>query len=176
MKLFSFILLFLLLPNPASEKISWRENKPLTWKDFQGTPNPNAGFVASSNTGIHFYYSFSTNQDKEVKVTYTVESFFNQEKSWFLADQVTPHILNHEQAHFDITELHARILRKRLSERKFTANAKSEIEGIYQKVDQERRAMQIRFDKETDHSRNEEKEIAWEKQIAKQLANYGSWK
>lgn len=176
MKLFPFIFLFLLLPLHASEKIPWSKDQPLKWEDFRGTLNPNARFVASSNTGIHFYYSYSINQDKEVKVTYTIESFFNREKSWFIVDQVTPHILNHEQTHFDITELHARILRKRLSGKKFSVKVKSEIESIYQKTDQERRAMQIRFDKETDHSRNVEKEIAWEKQIAKQLSNYESWK
>src|SRR5690606_27880679 len=130
--------------------------------DFKGTPDPKADFVASSNTGMRFSYSISTNQDQEMKVTYTVEGFFNPAKSWHLPDQVTAQILNHEQAHFDITELHARKLRKRLSGRKFSTNAKSEIEGIYHKVDEERRAMQIRFDKETDHSQNEEKEIAWE--------------
>lgn len=176
MKLFLFIFAFLLFPISTTEKIPWSETSPLQWEDFKGKPNHNAGFVASTNTGIHFYYSFSINQKKEVKVNYTVESFFNREKSWFIPDLVTPQILNHEQAHFDITELHARILRKRLSEKKFTAKIKTEIEQIYRATEKERIAMQRRFDKETDHSRNEEKEIAWEKQIAKQLTDYERWK
>lgn len=176
MKFFLFTLAFLLLPNSTTEKIPWSETRPLQWEDFRGNPNPNAGFVASTNTGIHFYYSFSIDHKKEVNVKYTVESFFNREKSWFIPDLVNPHILNHEQAHFDITELHARILRKRLSEKKFTIKIKTEIERIYHATEKERIAMQRRFDKETDHSRNEEKEIVWEKQIAKQLARYEQWK
>lgn len=175
MKLFLLALALLVFPL-STEKILWSESQPLQWEDFRGKPDHNAGFVASTHTGIHFSYSFTINQKKEVKVAYTVESFFNREKSWFIPDLVTPHILNHEQAHFDITELYARILRKRLSEKKFTSKIKTEIEQIYRATEKERIAMQRRFDKETDHSRNEEKEWAWETQIAQQLADYGRWK
>jgi len=109
-------------------------------------------------------------------VQYSVESFFTPESSWHIPERVTPHILKHEQAHFDISELHARILRKNLAEKKFSKRIKSEIEGIYQEVEQNRRAMQTKFDAETDHSRNAEKEAFWQKYIAQQLAEYESWK
>ncbi len=134
-----------------------------------------ASFVASTNTGISFQYSYSL-KSGAVNVEYSVESFFEPEGSWFLAERVTPYILKHEQAHFDISELHARILRKNLDGKKFTKRIKSEIESIYQKVEQQRRAMQTKFDVESDHSRNEEKEAFWQKYIANQLAQYHAWK
>ena len=37
----------------------WNENQKLTWKDFRGKPVPSASFVASTNTGISFQYSYS---------------------------------------------------------------------------------------------------------------------
>lgn len=176
MKLFFVLILSLLLfPQDDSEKILWNENKKLTWEDFRGKPIRSASFVASTNTGINFQYSF-TIKNSDVAVEYSVTSFFYPEKSWFQPGKVNQHILNHEQAHFDISELHARMLRKSLAEKKFSKKIKSEIEGIYRQIEQKRRAMQVKFDAETDHSRNEEKEIIWEKQIAKQLKNYESWK
>ena len=109
-------------------------------------------------------------------VEYSVESFFTPESSWHIAERVTPHILKHEQAHFDISELHARMLRKNLAGKKFSKKIKSEIESIYQQIEQKRRTMQTKFDAEIDHSRNEEKEAFWQNLIAQQLADYESWK
>ena len=173
--LFAFIFFFLLFPQSDSEKILWNENQKLTWEDFRGKPIPSASFVASTNTGINFQYSYALKND-EVTVEYSVVSFFYPDKSWFQEGKVNQHILNHEQAHFDISELHARILRKNLAGQKFSKKVKSEIDAIYRQVEQKRRAMQVKFDAETDHSRNVEKEIIWEKQIATQLADYESWK
>lgn len=173
--LFALIFSLFLLPQDVSEKIIWHEDHKLTWDDFRAEPRHDVGFVASTNTGINFGYSF-TISEREVTVEYSVESFFSPNKSWFLRGRVSQHVLNHEQAHFDISELHARILRKKLDARKFSKNVKSEIEGIYLQVEAQRKAMQQKFDAETDHSQNIEKEIQWEKRIAKQLANYESWK
>ena len=109
-------------------------------------------------------------------VNYSVVSTFYPEGSWYLPQRVTPYILAHEQAHFDISELHARMLRKNLAGKKFSKKIKSEIEAIYEQIEQKRRAMQTKFDAETDHSRNVEKEMQWENFIAQQLAIYDAWK
>ncbi|WP_026451643.1 DUF922 domain-containing protein [Aequorivita capsosiphonis] len=170
-----FIFSFLLFPQSDSEKILWNENRKLTWEDFRGKPIPSASFVASTNTGINFQYSYSL-KNGEVTVEYSVASFFYPEKSWFQPGKVNQYILNHEQAHFDISELHARMLRKNLEGKKFSKRVKLEIKRIYHQTEQKRRAMQVKFDVETDHSRNEIQEAIWEKQIAKQLKSYEPWK
>ena len=176
MKIFlAFIFFFLSTSQSNSEKIIWKENQKLTWNDFRGKPVRSASFVASTNTGISFQYSYSISNGK-VAVQYSVESTFYPVGSWYLPERVSPYILGHEQAHFDISELHARILRKNLDGRKFSKRVKSEIESIYQKVEQQRRAMQTKFDAETDHSRNKEMEIKWENFISKQLAEHDAWK
>ncbi len=173
--LFAFIFSFLLLPQHNSEKITWSENQKLTWQDFKGEPVPSASFVASTNSGLSFQYSYTTKGD-DVSVKYSVSSFFDPNSSWYKPSKVNDHILNHEQAHFDISELHARKLRKNLDGKQFSKKAKSEVEAIYNQVEQQRRAMQTKFDAETDHSRNEEKELQWQKFIVKKLAEYESWK
>ncbi|SRX55442.1 DUF922 domain-containing protein [Aequorivita sp. CIP111184] len=173
--LFTFLFSLLLFPQDSSEKIMWNETQKLTWEDFRGKPVRSASFVASTNTGISFQYSYSI-KNGAVNAEYSVKSFFSPESSWYIPERVNPYILKHEQAHFDVSELHARMLRKKLKEKTFTKKIKSEIEGIYQQVEQKRRAMQTNFDAETDHSRNEEKEIFWQKHIANQLAEYNDWK
>ncbi len=176
MKLLVSLLFALFLSSqPESGKIFWNENQKLTWQDFRGKPEPSANFVASTNTGLSFQYSYSI-KNGEVRVEYSVQSFFNPEGSWFLPEGVNPYILKHEQAHFDISELHARMLRKNLEGRKFSTKVKSEMEAIYQKVEQQRRAMQTKFDAETDHSRKKEKEATWQKFIAQKLTEYERWK
>jgi hypothetical protein len=173
--LFAYIFLFFSIPQNSTEKLFWKENEKLSWEDFRGKPIPSASFVASTNTGISFEYSY-TIKNNDVNVKYSVASFFTPEGSWFIPDKVNLHILKHEQAHFDISELHARMLRKNLAGKKFSKKIKSEIEGIYKQVEQKRRAMQTKFDAESDHSRNDEKEALWQKYIAQQLATYESWK
>ncbi len=176
MKTSIFITLFLLLfPQPDNGKLVWKEDRKLQWSDFKGTPISHPSFVASTNTGLNFGYSY-TLAHNTVSVDFSVESFFNPQKSWYLPKEVSPEILRHEQGHFDISELHARILRKRLSEKKFSKNVKREIEGIYLQVEKQRKAMQRKFDAETDHSRNEKKERFWENYIAQQLQKYNDWK
>lgn len=176
MKVILSLLIFLfLVPQHDSGKLPWDENRKLKWEDFHGTPVSGANFVASTNSGISFGYSYTIENNK-VKVEYSVESFFNTKKSWFIPGKVSQHILNHEQAHFDISELHTRILKKRLDGQKFSRKIKTEIETIYRQVEQERKTMQIEFDAESNHSRNEEKEIYWQKYIAKRLAEHDEWK
>ncbi|SRX75216.1 DUF922 domain-containing protein [Aequorivita antarctica] len=176
MKLFvAFLFSLLLFPQLNSEKIIWNENQKLSWEDFRGKPMRSANFAAITNSGIGFQYSYSI-KNGIMDVEYSVESFFTPESSWYIPEHATSHILRHEQAHFDISELHARMLRKNISGKKFSKKIKSEIEAIYQQVEQKRRAMQTKFDAETDHSRNEEKEAFWQKFIAQQLADYESWK
>lgn len=169
------LFLFLLFPQSDSDLIIWKEGYALSWENFQAKPVKNSLFAASSNTGLNFGYSYSIT-DNQVDVEYTADSFFNPKKSWFLPEEATEHILSHEQTHFDISELHARILRKRMEQKKFTKKIKSEIEVIYLQVEEQRKAMQLRFDEETDHSRNHKRELFWKEYIAKQLAKYDAWK
>lgn len=176
MKIFlAFLFFFISSPQNDSEKIQWKENQKLSWEDFRGKPVRSASFVASTNTGISFQYSYSI-KNGDINVDYFVESFFQPEGSWYIPEKVSPYILRHEQAHFDISELHARMLRKNLYGKTFSKKVKSEIEGIYQQVEQKRRAMQTKFDAESDHSRDEEKENFWQKYIANQLVEYNAWK
>ena len=167
---------FLLFPSEVDPiKMPWSESKKLTWEDFQGNPQLNSGYVASTNSGLSFSYSFSKRGD-EIKYDYKVHSYFYPESSWYIPSKVDENILNHEQTHFDISELHARILRRKIENTVFSDNIKQEIEKLYNETEEERVAMQHRFDKESDHSKNREGELKWEAFVQKEISVYEPWR
>lgn len=178
MKIFAAIFLFFLsfvASESDTEKIEWSETQKLTWADFKGVPTKGASYVASTSSSVSFSYSFKTYND-ELEYNYSVECHFYPQESWYKTAFASDYILKHEQTHFDISEIHARILRKRISEAHFSKNIKTEIESIYEVVEGQRREMQNRFDAETEHSKNKDQEFRWEAFILKQLKAYDQWK
>lgn len=157
-------------------RISWTQDLQLTWDDFQGTPQYGTTYVASTNSGLSFKYGYKViNGSPTSDFNFEVTSFFYPELSWYVADRVTPRVLKHEQTHFDISELHARMLRKRIAEYNFSSNVKAELDALYDSIEAERRALQKQFDLETDHSTLRDKELEWEQKIAELLIQYQAW-
>ncbi len=176
---FIVVILFLassyLVPTIDTDKIAWSESRKLTWSDFRAKSASGVDYVASTSSGISFSYSYKLVDDR-INYKYEVESNFYPEESWYNPQYASSYILKHEQTHFDISELHARLLRKKISETNFSKNIKAEIEGIYQKVESLRRNMQNQFDSESEHSKNTEMEYRWEAFIEQQLKEYEHWK
>lgn len=155
------------------EKIAWEEDI-LTWEDFKGKPDLNSDFKANTNTGI--IYSWGLRKaNGEVTLKYEVYNNFYPQLSWVNPGSKVNHLLKHEQLHFDISELHARKLRKKLSEidlEQLDANSKQLLNDLYSEIDRERSAMQKIFDKESMHSVNREQEIKWQKFVKEELQKY----
>jgi len=153
------------------ERIEWEEDKPLRWSDFKGTPDYLLDFVATTNSGMSHAYAIDSNGVLD-KSTSSVLAHFYPTFSWYKPADTTAAILRHEQSHFDISEIHARKLRKRIQEFQFTANSKEEIKRLYDITEQERRYTQQLFDKETGHSRSKEQERFWARRIKDSLEKY----
>ena len=152
-------------------KILWDENRPLEWKDFQAAPNPNNPFYANTNTGISYSWSFRASGD-ELEFVYDVYSFFLPENSWMRSGKGSENLLAHEQLHFDITELHARKLRKKLKEFDPTSvkDLKKTLGEMYRRMEAERKAMQEKFDADTDHSIRANVQLEWQKRIQQEMS------
>lgn len=172
----TLILLFFLIPSEIDEeKIPWNEDRKLVWADFKGVPNGPPDYVASTNSGVSFSYSYrERNGVGEIK--FTVLSNFYPNLSWYRPSKVSDYILAHEQMHFDISELYARKLRLRLAVIPHDRDFKSKAETVYDQIEADRREMQFQYDVETDHSNSKEEEFHWRDYIAKQLQVYNSWK
>lgn len=156
-------------PNQDDETIAWSSDRRLSWDDFRGKVPLNARAAAITASGIT--YSFSTSGTKDaIMVDFQVDTFFYPTKSWYqpsLCDEV---ILSHEQLHFDISELYARKLKKRLNDATFTySTIKAKVKAIYREINIELNDFQNKYDEETNFSRNREKQEDWELLMQKAL-------
>ena len=150
--------------NNEDEAIPWRLQRKLSWDDFHCAPQKQGEAVASTSTSLGISY-----QVKNGQLTYTITCNFSKKKSWGLLK--TDYILAHEQAHFDITELHARRLYEALHKYEFNAETfKKDIATIYEKIVAEKEAMQQAYDSETDHSRRRRAQYDWLDKIDVMLA------
>src|SRR5688500_2401651 len=90
-----------------ADTISWN-TKRLTCDDFAGRPNPRyMNTVALTSSSINIFY-----RGYEHNPNITVTTTFYRRNSWVKDEGRNKHVLQHEQLHFDIAELHARKLRR----------------------------------------------------------------
>ena len=146
----------------------WHQKPVLSWEDFRAKPDASSPFAANTNSGISFNWNFSTENAKP-KLFHEVFSNFYPEYSWVKSSEKDKYLLAHEQAHFDISEIFARQLRKALKEYKISRNIRRDLNAIYHKTEKQRDQMQKKFDHETAHSENTEEERRWRIFIAAEL-------
>jgi Bacterial protein of unknown function (DUF922) len=158
-----FLLLLLPFLFRAQEQnddlIQWKAAHRLNWSDYQAGPKAGTGAAASTATFLAIEYNFTNNV-----FGYKISCSFSRKKSWVL--HKTEYILAHEQGHFDIAEIYARLLNKRMKDYRFDkATYKTELGKIYRSVLDEKEAFQNSYDDETNHSINKDKQAAWLKRI-----------
>ncbi len=160
------IILFLIFTNNNGYvgKFSYTEKSKLDWSDFRGKPDENSTFDSAVNTGITYQWSYGKDKG-DIELNYQVDSFCYPSMSWVKRGQMSDYLLVHEQLHFDISELHARIMRKRLKDYKAGKNIRRDLNKMYKLVERMRINMQERYDEETDHSKNKVNQKKWEKKI-----------
>jgi len=148
-------------------KIIWSADYRLKWEDFQGKPDLKYEGDALTSSGIIYECEYKSESNK---FKFNIICYFDKKKSWVKKDKNTDYLLNHEQVHFDITEVFARRLKKELGERTFTtANVKREVSAIYNRIMKEWTAEENLYDKETKHSKIKEKQKEWNLKVANQL-------
>lgn len=169
--------LFVLLVIPSAlfaqsqdeEVLEWNASQPLSWTDYKAAPNPESDAVASTTTYLSINYTITSSS-----FNYKIYSRFSKTRSWGL--HKTAYILSHEQGHFDIAEIFARKLFKKMSEYKFDKKTyEKDWKKIYNDVTKEKEEMQNKYDKETNHSINKAEQSEWLKKIASVLEEYADW-
>lgn len=186
-----------LLESDLKNEILWQENRPLTWKDFTGEV-PDVGVHEETCAQIHMTLRSKTSLDfldgaacyyffTEVRNA----GVFLKDKSWEEKERFLDCSITHEQGHFDISEVYARILtQKVIEETKGKAylcpengpaslriniyNESEELTSkIFDTVISEFKTTNTKYENETDYGRSEEQE-KWEMKIDGCL--HGTWK
>lgn len=146
-----------------SDFIPWQRDRKLVWDDFLQQPVRGTDAVASTSTSLGVAY-----QLKGGALTWDITCNFQKKKSWGLVK--TEYILDHEQRHFDITELFARKLHEALLDYKLNRNTyKADLNRIYAAVVKDKETFQALYDGQTDHSRKKGIQRMWSEQIEKML-------
>jgi Bacterial protein of unknown function (DUF922) len=146
--------------------LAWSANRPLTWDDFK----------ARSTTDRLEALTSSTIDAKVGCVDYQfsaqVQAVFTPSESWVRnAGRATPALLRHEQLHFDLTEIHARLLRQKLSLVKLDCeHLQPAFNNITKAAFLAWQREEARYDQESNHGLNAARQQAWDQQIQQRLA------
>lgn len=157
-------------PKDCKDCIEWSESRRLKWSDFKARPKQHLKAEAMTDSGMSIELKCDGRTSKAV-----VKCYFNPHKSW-TKDKESAYLLKHEQLHFDITELFVRKLRAQLVKLGNDCEALSKhIEEYYQRNYKEFVVYQDRYDSESNHSLNKEKQAYWEQKVARELAELDSY-
>lgn len=162
--LFAFFLALILLPasTPSPFELDWCYHRTLSWDDFWGAPDPYSRYSAISSTYLQEKHKCEANN----KFTYSVKSVFVKTASWS-TDKKSASLLHHEQIHFDLTELHARKLRKLFADLPYpcylpTKVVKYKIDSLYDELEKAHRF----YDRDTYHGLYSSKQEKWDNLVA----------
>ena len=163
-----FVLLgFISLPK-EEPSIVWSTTR-LTWDDFKGKMKRSAPYDAVTLSAVSNSFS-----GDNTTLTFETKALFYPKGSKKKAKKQNHKLLNHEQGHFDLTELFARKLRKSIQEKRFRSynSIGKDIDKLYNKNNTAWRKMQNLYDKQTNHSANETEQADWDAKIHNLLEDY----
>lgn len=147
----------------------WSSTDKLKWSDFKGKV-PSAGLSSSDKAACSSMPKPYPLQENDSTYSYKVKAMFYRYKSWAKAKDTTQYLLAHEQLHFDISELYARIMRKAFkglgSWTESTANTYSVIK---KKIYADHIARQNDYDIKTAHGTIKKAQQEWTVKIHAEL-------
>lgn len=128
---------------PFERMITWYPERRLRVADFMGDTVARP-FRAASYCGITYH---ADQVGREVSIV--VEALFDHHVSYFKRDSDDAEVLIHEQVHFDMAELYARMLRKRITGTSFAGvDATSRLRDMHTEAMRELAIEQDRYDAE----------------------------
>ena len=141
----------------------WQQFNPLKWEDFKGSRpqqfHGDAGTMVKIKAVPYLVRK---------KIYYDVYTLFNKSESWAL--EKSPQLLAHEQLHFDIAELYARKIRKRIQQ--LSGDKKNDLKVYNQEIRKllnESNEFDRLYDIETLHGIMIKKQLEWQEKVKNAL-------
>lgn len=148
-------------PKSNNTYITWNSNRKLTWDDFQKEADVSDPLHAMTSTNISVQAHCEGNMMK-----FDVKCQFALSESW-TKNKTSESLLQHEQLHFDITEIYARQLRQKLEQQKSLCGSdKRKFNAVVNKVFADWKKTQERYDSESKHGINDNKQQEWTDKVA----------
>lgn len=171
---FLFLIIFIISKSSHSQNIErnnkhlilWDSTRKLSYTDFK--IKKLIKFDALSYVDLKYFI-----KKEEDSITIEIIAFFDKRKSSRNEiDTLSKSLLNHEQLHFDITELYSRIIKKKMERSK---NVERKFSKIYKKGRRRHSKAQDKYDKETKHGILEIKQKEWEYKINLKLLEFQNY-
>ena len=142
--------------------------RPLTWDDFVGEPDPASPHDAYIYWNIRYRFQPTFVGDSiKIKPEVVLEL---SNKSWVKQHKKTKDLLKHEQGHFDIGLLCAQQITKALEQRTFTKeNMSAEVAKTFKEILEEYRRLERAYDADTGHSQYRKQQKKWDILLAERL-------
>ena len=153
------------------EQLAWSPSRRLSWDDFKASPDSlnSHHAMTAANLAVDAKCSGS-------KFIYTVRCVFLPTESWS-KNKRSSKLLHHEQLHFDLTEIHARLLRKRLKDLGSSCTTvQSQLNETVSTAFADWKAEQRKFDKLSNHGLDADATIAWATNIDQRLKQLEQFK
>lgn len=165
-KLISFLLLFFLtvVANAQQDSLLWDQDSTLRWSDFKGSPDPQSHFSALTHAEIRYKVTMVKGL-----VRFDFVNLFLKKNSW-TKNATSQALLKHEQVHFDIAELHKRLMISLLYTRNLRRyNFEREVKQLGDSINAIRNQMDDAFDKEVLPIAGEKGILKWQLKIDQEL-------
>ncbi len=172
--LFGALVLMGFVPKPLAEadQLYWNPERKLAWSDYLG--NPDSLTATDPATATHLFGNFTIRADSMEVCCF---AYFRKSRSWVPKDAQTETRLAHEQLRFDITELYARMLKKKVIDKvKDSVSAKEEYKKEFTTIRKAVRDRLFLYEAETNHGEDARKENDWEEKIAYELQEFGAYR
>lgn len=146
----------------ADKAFAWSARRRLVWNDFQGSPP--ADGPEAAKTSYTLYYAWKCRGDV---FEFRAIAGFRPRQSWVKAvvrrDSTQRRtVLQHEQTHFDLAEVHARLMRKAAADlARPCAKTDTEMQHLMERLTEAEKDEQRRYDSETDHGLRADRQAAW---------------
>jgi hypothetical protein len=155
----------------------WEADRPLTWDEYKGRPPASTGQEAASTAYDLVHGMRCTGQRFE----FVVIAAFQPERSWVLstvaADPAASlRMLQHERTHFNLTEVHARRMRRYFSQLLHPCTRpQTELQSALTHFIEQEAEAQGRYDRETSYGRMTDRQEAWNSDVARLLASFAAY-
>ena len=152
--------------NRKNDQIAWNNN--INWKCFKGEADKDNKVFGAS------IYSFSVWRINKVMNYPQAISIAKMDmvKSWNAKKHETDYLLNHEQGHFNLTEIYRRLAMDSIKSLKMFKN--HDVKPIIFHFKIKLKKIHDIYDKETDHSLIRESQLKWDNMIANKLDSLDS--
>ena len=150
--------------------VPWSD-RLLTWDDFRAAAPADRGDRGAQTAYTVFHAAQCTGDRFEFRVL----AAMIPDQSWVAPpvrkdSALSARTLRHEQTHFDLTEVHARRLRRYFAELYSPCTrGTAELDALAGRFMDEESQAQRRYDNETRYGRDAEPQRAWDADVARQL-------